>query len=196
MRVMTREEYLTRAITVMRPWFAKAGAAIPDKIRVAVGFPSKRALSVKRRRVGECWCPSASKDGANEVFISPFLGNGVEALAVLVHELTHAAVGIHVGHKGAFRKTAVAVGLTGKMTATSPSPELMERLNALAAKIGDYPHAALDPTKGPIKKQTTRMVKAECEDCGYTIRTTRKWIEQGLPTCVCGGAFEVEEREG
>lgn len=188
---MTREEYLTRAIDAMRPWFVAVGVTVPEKVRVAIGFPSKRALSAKRRRVGECWSASASGDGASEVFVSPVVGAGVDALGILVHELTHAAVGTDCGHKGAFRKTAVALGLTGKMTSTEPSPALTERLNALAATIGAYPHAALNPSGGPIKKQTTRMVKAECGDCGYVIRTSQKWIDVGLPTCACGGEFEV-----
>jgi hypothetical protein len=36
------------------------------------------------------------------------------------------------------------------------------------------------------------MLKLECEDCGYVVRTTQKWIEMGSPTCYCGGHFKVE----
>ena len=41
-------------------------------------------------------------------------------------------------------------------------------------------------------KQTTRMLKCECPACGYTVRTTRKWLDIAVPTCpVC--LFDLEE---
>lgn len=33
------------------------------------------------------------------------------------------------------------------------------------------------------KKQATRLLKAVCPECGYTIRVTQKWASQGLPVC-------------
>lgn len=35
-------------------------------------------------------------------------------------------------------------------------------------------------------KVGTRMLKCECPDCGYVVRTTQKWLDIGLPTCACG----------
>jgi len=32
------------------------------------------------------------------------------------------------------------------------------------------------------------MLKAECPECGYTIRLTKKWAEVGLPSCPTDGA--------
>jgi hypothetical protein len=29
----------------------------------------------------------------------------------------------------------------------------------------------------------TRLIKVACPQCGYTVRTTRQWIETGLPVC-------------
>ncbi len=86
------------------------------------------------------------------------------------------------------RRIALAVGLAGKMTATHASPELTERLNVLCSQIGPYPHTSLD--RSQLKKQSTRMLKVECPECGYTVRTTAKWIEAGLPTCPCGTEME------
>jgi hypothetical protein len=59
----------------------------------------------------------------------------------------------------------------------------------------------LDITKLKTKKQSTRMVKCECPDCGYIVRTTRKWLEEGAPICPCnkremryeGRGSELEE---
>lgn len=36
-----------------------------------------------------------------------------------------------------------------------------------------------------------RLLKCECPGCGYVIRTTQKWIDVGLPTCVCGEGMEA-----
>jgi hypothetical protein len=38
------------------------------------------------------------------------------------------------------------------------------------------------------------MLRLECPACGYTCRTTAKWIEVGLPTCPCGEEMVLEEK--
>lgn len=41
---------------------------------------------------------------------------------------------------------------------------------------------------GP-KKQTTRLVKVDCEECGFLVRMSQKWIdEKGFPHCPEHGA--------
>ncbi|MGA4950461.1 hypothetical protein [Streptomyces lydicamycinicus] len=51
------------------------------------------------------------------------------------------------------------------------------------------------PVSSGPKKQGTRMLKVICsEDCecdGYTVRTTQKWIEIGLPSCPFGREMTV-----
>jgi hypothetical protein len=110
----------------------------------------------------------------------------VEILATLCHELVHHAVGCACGHRGAFRKTALAIGLEGKMTATTAGEGLAERLQEIADLLGDLPHSKLNPSAR--KKQGTRMLKAECVPCAYIVRLTRKMIEtHGCPICpTCG----------
>lgn len=44
-------------------------------------------------------------------------------------------------------------------------------------------------------KQGTRLKKLECPDCGYVVRATQQWIDEGLPTCCCGAKFEQIEDE-
>ena len=51
---------------------------------------------------------------------------------------------------------------------------------------GDKP-VILRPDDRP-KKQSARMLKAECPECGYTIRLTKKWADVGLPSCPTEGA--------
>ena len=181
-----REAWLAAAVGLMTPLFKSKGYTVPA-LRVSCGWPSVKGLSQKKRRIGECWSPLASTDKVPQIFISPWLkdvatNNGV--LGVLVHEVVHAAVGVEHGHKGPFKKCATGLGLTGKMTATVVGPELLPTIESWAKSLGEYPHGKLDLNRRPVKKQTTRLVKCECGECGYTVRTTRKWLDEvGAPIC-------------
>jgi hypothetical protein len=187
---MNRETWLDSAVQRLRPVFDAAGSPLPEVVKVACGFPSRSALAQSKRRIGECWYPEHSKDKTTtNVLISPTLDDAVRVLDVLVHECIHAAVGPGVGHKGPFRKLARRLGLEGKMTATVAGPELAKSLGVLASQLGDYPHASLDYSK--VKKQGTRMLKVQCPDCGYAVRTTAKWLEVGVPKCCCGSVMEA-----
>ena len=121
------------------------------------------------------------------------------ALDVLVHELVHVADDCKSGHKGAFKRNALAVGLIGKMTATVAGPLLQPKLQKIADNLGPYPHATL--SIADRKKQTTRMIKVECPECAGVFRTTQKWIDQaeGLrcPFCSCDDVHvEGDAEEG
>lgn len=192
---MSREHWLGELVSALRPAFAEAGFPLPKRIRVACGWPSRSALAGRNRRIGEAWSERCSADGTHETFLSPVLADPVEVGAVLVHELVHHAVGVEHGHKGPFRRCALAMGLEGSMRATTAGPALRERLHALAERIGPYPHAALQGGDGR-KKQTTRMLKVVCDACGCLARMTRQWIDTaGPPTCGCGGTM-LEGRAG
>lgn len=194
MTYSTRETWLNAALALTRSHLADtAGVTVPDAVRVSCGFPGGGSA---RKRIGECWNPAASSDQTAEIFISPVLGTAADVLHVLVHEAIHAALP-EAGHTAPFRKAALAAGLTGKMTATTATPELAAKLEGWAPLLGEYPHARLN--LGMRKKQGTRLVKCECADCGYTVRTAAKWLAVGEPTCPCGGTLaewqpDVEER--
>ena len=185
----SREDWLGRMVDALRPTFAENGHPLPARIRVSCGWPSRSALSGKAQRIGEAWSHRCSDDGAHETFLSPVLADPVEVGAVLVHELVHHAVGVECGHKGPFRTLALAVGLTGRMTATTAGDDLQRRLHDLAEQLGPYPHAKLTGASGR-KKQTTRMLKVSCDACGCIVRMTRQWLDQaGAPTCACGSTM-------
>jgi len=187
--VRTREEWLLWGVDQLRPRFAAAKYELPKLIHVSVGFPSRGALSMRRRVVGQCWGTECSADGACHVFISPLLATGPEALDVLVHELVH-VVTPGTGHRAPFVAAGKAVGLTdGKPISLGAGPELLEVLQRLNAE-SPYPHSALSPTL-EIKKQGTRMVKVQCDECEYVCRVTRKWIDAvGAPLCPVHGQME------
>ena len=195
----TREDWLTAATEQLSTLFNLAGHVLPP-VRLSVGWPYNTRPGSKV--IGECWKPEASADGVAQVFISPRLDDPVRILDVLAHELVHAtnyATG-HSGHGKEFRAVAVALGLTGRMTATVAGPELAATLTDLAAFLGPLPHAALNPGDGvivigggpgggvpvapPRPKQTARMLKVVCQECGYLCRVSSKWLDSaGAPLC-------------
>jgi len=188
---MNREEWLSELARMLRPSFEGAGFPLPTKIRASCSWPSKSALAVKKRRIGEAWSAKCSADDSYEVFISPLLADPVEVGHVLVHELCHCAVGLECKHRQPFLACARAMGLTGKMTATTAGEILKAALLGFIDDLGLYPHAELKHSNAPLK-QGIRMLKVFCPACGYTVRTTRKWLNVGITTCPCG-TIMVEE---
>src|SRR5438105_1381796 len=132
----TREQWLGRAIEMMRPEFAAAGAPLPENLAVSCSWPSGNPRTV----IGECWVAEASSRGYVEVFISPVLDQvaGVQGVLVtLRHELVHAAG--RRGHGKEFRALAMELGLSGPMTATVASGELLDFVNwTLLPQLGQY----------------------------------------------------------
>lgn len=178
-----REAWLTTGLAVLRrELFRPKGIEIPEEVRVSVGFPHGRG----KQTIGQCWSDRQSADKHFEIFIHPSLSEPARVLDVLVHEAIHTLV---PGHPAAFKKIAVTVGLEGKMTQTVASNGLKTWLTELLADLGTFPHASLS-TERPEdlpKKQTTRMLKAACPECGYTVRLSQKWVDAGYPICPCNG---------
>jgi len=188
---MNREAWLTEGIKQLRPIFKRNQYTFPDKVRVSCGFP--KGSRGGKKAIGQCWTRKCSKSGYFEIFISPVVADSFKALEVLSHEMVHATVGIKAGHKGPFKRCALAIGLEGKMTATTAGQDLAPVLNDIAVILGPYPHDELNPSaESTIKKQGTRLIKAKCPTDDYTVRITKKWIDFGLPTCPCGKQMEVE----
>lgn len=192
MKHETREQWLNAAVALMTPLFKRKDYKVPP-VRVSCGWPSKAPLSKTKRRIGECWATEASSDGVSEIFISPYLDNLDEILGTLVHEVVHAVVGVAEKHNKVFGKCARAVGLEGKLTATNSGPELLEIQKEWAKELGKYPHAKLDLSMSPVKKQSTRMIKCECMECGYVARTSKKWLDEvGAPHCPKHGEMHYD----
>lgn len=157
----------------------------PEKINISFGFPSQGHLRSKYKTIGEHW--SGFTDGS---FISlhPLLGmDPVNMLAVLVHEMIHSAFP-EDGHRGKFPKTAKRVGLVGKMTATVPGHDLLQRLNSLNIELGPFPPGSGDLVK--TRKQSTRLIKLVCQ-CSRILRASRDEIKRGPVICsLCNGHYQ------
>lgn len=187
-KLKTREQWLNRFMVAARPKFKEIGHPIPDNVRLSVGFTSKGA---KSKRIGECWSAISSKDNTFEIFVTPLLADSPRVAGVITHELVHAAVGLDKKHGAVFKKAATALGLEGKMTATTEGPKWDKWAKPILAKIGKIPHAELQfaENRAPSDSQN-RHIKCECE-CGIVFRMSRTAIDEietlRCPRPRCGG---------
>lgn len=63
--------------------------------------------------------------------------------AILVHELTHCAVGFSEGHKGKFAAVLKKFGLSAPWTQSVPTDAFDELIKPIVADLGEVPHARL-----------------------------------------------------
>lgn len=192
-----REAWLHAATDAIRPLFCDAGASIPDGGRSAIGFTSHGR---KGRVIGECWSSNLKGQRHYEIFIRPDIADVAMVLGILSHELVHASVPLGSGHGPVFKKLALAIGLTGKMTQAMPGPDLAAKLERIADDLGPLPHDSMNigmvPT-APRKKQKVNMLKASCEDCDYVVRLTALHARKGAPLCgVHHSAMVIDWPEG
>ena len=187
----TRESYLTRAVNDFRKRFAQHGYELGE-VHVSVGFPSRRATTKTHTCIGECWHGEGQTGGKAHIFISPKLdATGPQgALATLWHECAHAALPAGTGHGAPFKRFMKDTGLEGKATATTAGAGLVAYFQRLDEKFKGYPHDVINVGAGGRKKQTTRLIKCECQECEYIIRTTRTPLMHYGPP-ICPGCNEV-----
>ncbi len=189
-----RETYLQAAAVMLQHSVFTAAGIDPSeweskKYRVSCGFPiGFRGSRTGKVTIGQAFDPSISADGTAEVFINPILDKPSDVVAVLAHELVHVYAGIQCGHKGEFKRIARAIGLTGALTATVAGAELQEKIDAIVAALGSYPHGKIDPNMR--KKQGTRLLKLWCGECDWTARVSAMQANRlnGNSTCPCCGS--------
>ena len=68
---------MNAAIVLFGPLYEGAGAPIPDKVRVSIGFCSTGRNS---SRIGECWDNARIGDSHFEIFIRPEVGDPIRRL--------------------------------------------------------------------------------------------------------------------
>lgn len=190
----TREEWLNAFTAAARPEFIKRGFELPEKVHASVGFMFRNA-----KALGQCWRPEASEDGVSQIFINPTVAGSNSWLwaGIMTHELCHAGTpGDKHGPK--FKQWANGVGLEGKATQAVDGPEFREWAAPILEALGPIPHSAINPAESGVKKQTTRLLKAECEVCGFIFRATAKHLDSKALRCPdesCDGMVHVEGGE-
>ena len=174
--------------------FTPAKLRVPTKLRLNVG--SMTGKGDRNHTLGCCYRKDVAH-GVNMITLNistTQAKNSARVLDVLVHELIHAIDNNKHGHKGEFKKMALAVGLEGKMTATVATKKLKKTLNGIVKKIGKFPTKAVS-LEG-LQKDVNRNLKLECDgtdevacDHGFNINKTRIQ-EMSSHTCLCCGVGE------
>lgn len=178
----TREAWLQDAAGELAHLIlAASGQSLPATLRVACGFPSTFRRS---GALGETFAPKDSADGATEILISPTLSEPWQVLAVLARQLL-----LSVASGAAFSRACAAAGITPGKPCEVPTVINCSTITDLASALGEYPHAELSLADRP--KAPTRLLKGLCPSCGYTIRLSAKWAQQGMPTCPCGDLLNL-----
>lgn len=190
--VINREHWLEECGQRIKPRLEEIVKKKMPKFRISCGFPSRGGLSTKKPVIGQCWSGFVSKGGVHELFIAPTIADPIVVSATVAHEMVHAIVGNEAGHTGPFVPAVRALGLEGKPTATYAGDEFIKFIKPALKALGKYPHVPLTPN-AEYKVSPTRLIKCQCSGCGYTVRTTQKWLDfSGAPICSnCNVIMEV-----
>lgn len=179
----TREAWLDGIVEAMRAEFAHRGYPLPAKIQTTMGFPS---TGWRGKRRGECWNSTAHAKGWVQIFIHPCETDVVEIVNILTHELCHAADEQRAkdagkpykgGYGRHFKAIGIAMDLEGKPKYMAGGAAWLAWAQPLIDAAGPMPYDALARHVKKEAKQTTRMLKCECPECGAIWRTSRKVLE-------------------
>lgn len=187
---VTREDWLLRAVDMLRPIFERAGFFVPP-VKVSIGFTSGGTRS---RHLGQCWASKCSADGTNQIFISPSESDPVEILDTLTHELVHAVDDCKSGHGEGFKKIALAIGLKGPMRSAGANEYLRQDLVRISLVLGQFPHGKLF-TPGPSPAASIKRPGAKCGKCGFEIVMLKKHLHMGPPYCPTHMELMIETGE-
>lgn len=171
-KVKTAEEWYRKAVDAFKRTFKDLGYEIPV-YDISSGFTD--AGTRVTRVLGQCWTNNASSKGRPHIFLNPRYTEPVGLIAVVLHEVIHATVGVDQGHRGKFRSVAQSLGFIPPLKYINIDDDLKGKCETIAARLGEFPRSAF---VAKIRKQTTRLIKCVCETCGFTFRTTKFWIEQ------------------
>jgi hypothetical protein len=174
----TREAWLLAAVEKITPIFASRGHVVPP-VKVSIGWSGSGQRS---STIGECWSTNSSADKVNQIFIVPSLGDAVQVLDVLTHELVHAVDDCEHRHGKEFKEIALSIGMVGpKMRTAIAGPVLKARLAAIAAELGPFPHGALK--RRPPRATNLNPPRAKCPQCDYKLAIPKRFLHLGPPIC-------------
>jgi hypothetical protein len=118
----------------------------------------------------------------------------------LDHQQNSAGPVDHGGHKRPYSVTR-GIGLVGQMKATTAGPEFEKAMHPILAAAGPLPHCKLHLNVGASshssrgKRPYSGRIRCACGNCGYTVHTTRKWLNlAGAPLCPNRGPMDVSSR--
>lgn len=135
----------------------------------------------------------------------------VQIAGTTLHELSHVAAGYDAGHGKVWKETCERLGLRlakaagHNYTMAGFDPDMRHAIAALESPVDGKPiglgHGGLilkprNPrpcgsvigVKGGAsrgKGSGSRLLKVECDACGYVARVSGKWLATGAPLCPC-----------
>ena len=174
----TREDWLNKAALLIR------AELIDTRTALSTDRPIRISLSpMASKNLGACYPSSRSPvDHANEITITMHSNDSVLILSTLAHGLIHAYDDCVNKHGPVFRAAAIAIGLEGKMTATTAGAELTATLSEYVELLGEIPHFALTHIPKDKGRNGNKLV---CHDCDFKANTSAKWAQQINPYFVC-----------
>ena len=163
----------------------------PSENKYRCGLTSTRSdYRMRAKAIGQIHYKESTGNGKNEIVISNRLnGQGKKTESckiahVLLHEMIHASTYAH-GHKGEFKRLARSLQMDGKLTATTNSENLEERIKEnIVDVLGKFPHKAV--VFKPAKKGS-RLLKITCTECNIVMRASSKVCDRlyGSPCPAC-----------
>lgn len=179
---MNRERWLNALAAALHPTFAAHGHALPTKLNLSCGYPSKGGRS---KAVGECHYPA---DSHSEIFVRPDQADSLEVAAIVLHELVHAALGPGFAHGKEFKKLATTLGLEGKMRSTTAGPLALATLEPILQSIGPYPHTQLNLASGGRRAAVAIAHRnMNCPACGFHAKVREDQLSWGRLACPADG---------
>ena len=199
------------------------GDPLPAHIIVTCGLPTTGFLPRSNRvntTLGQYWHPSCNSQKAHLITVNPIINDSKRVFLILAHELCHAfepTNGHHkhwqyamkeicqIDHANTNGKSAMSEDFRRNADGTS---WLEDQYKRFIKNNGHYPAAQV--THIPHKRQSTRMLKAECPSnrCDYyeahvdgpvsqrryKVRISSKVAEFATPICpVCRSQMDMEE---
>ena len=189
---LTREQWLNRFIHAAQTAFAFQGKPLPPNVRAAICPPHR-----KMKAIGLCWTGDVTEDKGREIWVTSAETDPVRVAGILVHELCHAALPHEVKHGREFRLLATALGLEGKMTATTEGERFRTIWGELLAKLGPLPVGRF--TVGYAVdfrvQRTPKMTNMACPECGFVAKVRLDQMSAGRLTCPEHGVRLLMPRE-
>jgi hypothetical protein len=133
----------------------------------------------------------------------PVVGSNVEALAItvrwgaddvevlqgLAHQMIHAVVGLHNGHRPPFGRLAERIGLAGPAATSIAAETFREAVARLRLELPAFPEGGMVLDEG-LRKQRTRLRLWECS-CVPPVKARVSRDDFDATCKVCGRAFRI-----
>ena len=195
--ITTREEWLQ---VVSQP-LCQAVQFAADVLEIDLnpddaGFDIAVAPFSTKKTLGKCRYAFGA-NGKTRIQLCTSIESPIVAVHVLLHEIVHYYTHGD-GHRGRFKHIMKRLNSEGRMTATSAGEDQTNWINEIISLLRPWEevHVPFKVTPRGKRGKGSRLIKCECLQCGFTMRTTRKWIEANnerfggdghilvCPTCV------------